>query len=101
MHVLSAVSKDHENMGEVAIVYSIMPESTDVNLGELKDNIVKTLSQIAKVKGTAEKPVAFGLNAIHVMILLDDKKGGTEVVENALANIKGVQSVDVVEMSLV
>jgi len=77
-----------------------MPESPDIDLGKLKDSIAKAVPPYAKLRGTAEKPVAFGLNAIHVMVILDDKKGGAEEMEQAFAKLPGVQSVDTVEVSL-
>ena len=88
-------------MGQVAIVYAIMPESPEIDLSKLKDEIAKAVPPFAVLKGTAEKPVAYGLNAIHVMVTLDDKKGGAEDIEKAFSQLKGVQSVDTVEISLV
>ena len=37
---------------------------------------------------------------MHILIVMDDKKGGAEQVEAAVAGVKGVQSVEIVEMGL-
>ena len=88
-------------MGQVAVVYSIMPESPDTDLENLKESIAKTLPKDAVIRGTAIKPVAYGLNAIHIMVIIDDKKGGVEEIEKSFSGIKGIQSVDTVEVTLV
>jgi elongation factor 1-beta len=88
-------------MGQRAVVYSIMPESPQVDLGRLKDDVKKILPKGIELRGTAEKPVAFGLTALHIMIVLDDKTGGTEEFEQALSKIQGIQTVDTVEDTLI
>ena len=87
-------------MGLAGVVYAIMPENPQVDLGKLKDAIAKMLPPGVTLRGTAEKPVAFGLTALHVMIVLDDKTGKPDEIEQALAKLEGVQSVDTVEVSL-
>jgi elongation factor 1-beta len=52
------------------------------------------------LKASEERPVAFGLKALHILIVLDDKKGGAEAVEAAISGVPGVQSVEIVEMGL-
>ena len=87
-------------MGEVALQYRILPEGLDVDLDELLVSITKALPEGALLKASEKKPVAFGLNAIHVLVVLDDKKGGVEKVESILAGVQGVQSVEIVQMGL-
>ena len=87
-------------MGEVGLQYRILPEGLDIDLKKLKDDIGKALPHGAVLKASEERPVAFGLKALHVLIVLDDKKGGTEQVEAAIARIAGVQSIEIVEMGL-
>lgn len=86
-------------MGEVAITYRIMPESPEVDLTELADNIEKISKGIAKLQGMQEKPIAFGLSAILIRVILEDKEGGSEEIEKALSGISGVQSVEVMDMT--
>lgn len=87
-------------MGEVGLQYRILPEGLDVDLKKLKDEIGKALPQGALLRASEERPVAFGLKALHVLIVLDDKKGGAEQVETAISGVSGVQSVEIVEMGL-
>jgi elongation factor 1-beta len=66
----------------------------------MKDDIGKALPAGAYLKASEERPVAYGLKALHVLIVLDDKKGGADQVEEAITKVIGVQSVEIVEMGL-
>ncbi|MDH3364642.1 MAG: elongation factor 1-beta [Thermoplasmata archaeon] len=87
-------------MGDVALQYRVLPDGLDVNLDELLADITKSLPEGAKLKASEKKPVAFGLQALHVLVILEDKEGGAETVEAALAAVAGVQSVEIVQMGL-
>ena len=87
-------------MGEVGLQYRILPEGLDVDLKKMKDEIGKALPHGASLRASEEKPLAFGLKALHVLIVMDDKKGGAEQVESAISGVAGVQSVEIVEMGL-
>ena len=87
-------------MGEVGLQYRILPEGLDVDLKKMRDDIGKALPEGAVLKASEERPVAYGLKALHVLIVLDDKKGGAELVETKLSGVPGVQSVEIVEMGL-
>jgi elongation factor 1-beta len=87
-------------MGEVALQYRVLPEGLEVNLDELLGSITDALPEGALLKASEKKPLAFGLQALHVLVVLDDKKGGAETVESAIAAVAGVQSVEIVQMGL-
>lgn len=88
-------------MGEVGLQYRVLPEGLDVDLEKLRYDIERALPDGARLRASEQRPVAFGLKALHVLIVLDDKKGGAEQVENAIAGVAGVQSVEIVEMGLI
>lgn len=87
-------------MGEVGLQYRVLPEGIEVDLDKLEIAIKSVLPQGADLRAAEKKPVAFGLNALHVLIVLDDKKGGAEQVEAAISGVPGVQSVEIVQMGL-
>ena len=87
-------------MGEVGIIYQIMPEDTDVDLADLKSRIEGTVKDPIKLNQIEEKPIAFGLKALHVQVIIDDKKGGADELEAALGGLSGVASIEVVHMGL-
>ncbi|MDK2892252.1 elongation factor 1-beta [Methanohalophilus sp.] len=85
-------------MGDVAATIKIMPESVDTDLDAIKEKIVEVLPEGAELYGSEIEPVAFGLKALKVVILVGDLEGGTESVEEAINNIDGVESLQVVEL---
>jgi elongation factor 1-beta len=87
-------------VGEVGLQYRVLPEGLEIDLKKLKDDIGKALPHGAILKASEERPLAFGLKALHILIVLDDKKGGAEQVETAISGVPGVQSVEIVEMGL-
>ena len=87
-------------MGEVGIIYQVMPEDVEVDLEDLKSRITGTVKDPIKLNQIEEKPIAFGLKALHVQVIIDDKKGGADEFEAALSGLAGVQSVEVVHMGL-
>lgn len=88
------------DMGEVALQYRVLPEGLEVDLGELQQKVEQALPEGAQLRAAEKKPVAFGLQALHVLVVLDDKKGGADAVEAAIAGVPGVQSVEVQQMGL-
>jgi elongation factor 1-beta len=87
-------------MGEVAIVYQVMPEGPEIDLENLKKNIEKIVPDNARLNKIEEKPVAFGLKALHVQIILNDREGGADEIEQALGNLEFVQSVEAIQVGL-
>ncbi|MFH1229471.1 MAG: elongation factor 1-beta [Candidatus Aenigmatarchaeota archaeon] len=75
-------------MGMVAAEFKIMPESTDVDLENLKVEI----SKVMKLQDSKIEPIAFGLNALNILIVVPDKE--MEDVEGKLRKIKGVSEVE-------
>jgi elongation factor 1-beta len=87
-------------MGEVGLQYRILPEGTEVDLGKLLTDVKAALPKGANLKVSETKPVAFGLKALHILIVMEDKQGGADIVEQAIGGVSGVQSVEIVEMGL-
>ncbi|MDP2216313.1 MAG: elongation factor 1-beta [Methanolobus sp.] len=85
-------------MGDVAATIRIMPVSVDTDLKALKDKLVAALPESAEFGTSREDPIAFGLKAIMMVVLVGDLEGGTEKVEEALAAVEGVESVTVTEV---
>ncbi|MVT13783.1 MAG: elongation factor 1-beta [Euryarchaeota archaeon] len=87
-------------MGEVGIVYKILPENVELDVNDLSKRIEDEIKGICKVKGVQIKPIAFGLNAILMFISVKDESGASDKVEEKIKNVKGVGEIEVEEMSL-
>lgn len=78
-------------MGKIVITYKIFPSESTINLGSLREKITKHLSDFASIQGFDEEPIAFGLSALIIkMVLPEDKTGILDQVENRLNKIEGV-----------
>ena len=85
-------------MGMVVVKIKIMPVSPDVNLDEISEKITHLLEKEGGKGNKIEKePIAFGLNALILMFGWDEAKE-IDSIENALKEIEGVNSVEVVDM---
>ena len=87
-------------MALVVVTMKIMPKSPNVSLKDLKKEIEKKVREF--VKDTAVKfeelPIGFGLNALNVIFVMDEESGSTDKLEDDLKSIKGISSVNVVDM---
>jgi elongation factor 1-beta len=100
MYVRNAVLKVLIKMANVVITMKVMPESPEVDLAELQKKLLTTLHH-SGVEGdvkVAIEPIAFGLKAIVLMFVLDEKKGGTDKLEEELKTIHFVESVQVTDV---
>ena len=85
-------------MGDVAATIKIMPVGVETDLEDLKDKLIASLPEGAEYGTHKIEPVAFGLKAIVMVVLVGDLEGGTEKVEEGFAAIEGVESVQVTEV---
>lgn len=87
-------------MAKAIVTIKIMPESPSVDLDKLSPAIEKKIDAFAG-EGERRKeiqPIAFGLKALQIIFVMDEKKGSTEPLEQEIAKIKGVNSVEVIDV---
>ena len=85
-------------MGEVVATIKLMPDSPDIDIAKIKEQVEKSIPDEAELHKIEEEPIAFGLIALNVMVVVGDIEGGTEKVEEALSKIENVGSVEVVDV---
>jgi len=85
-------------MGQVAITFRIMPEGVEVDLGGVEAGVRSSLG--GRLKKLEVKPVAFGLKAIEAIVVVSDKGGEMEQLEESLRGIPGVGGVETTEVTL-
>lgn len=89
-------------MGDAAVRMKVMPESTDVDLKKLAEDITKAVPSFARMHAIEEKPIAFGLKALIVVTIMDDKGGRSpDEIEESVRKLPGVESVEVEEVGLI
>ena len=86
-------------MGTVAVTFRIMPDDAETDLESIKARVRTTLAD--SLRDLREQPVAFGLKAIVAIAVLSDAAGGADPMEQALASLPGVGSVETIDVTLV
>ena len=80
-------------MAKVMVSIRIMPESVEINLKQLEEEIKKEIKDFGgDVTGVTVSPIAFGLNALDVEFFMDESKGALDPLEEKISKIKGVVS---------
>ncbi|MGC8992708.1 MAG: elongation factor 1-beta [Thermoplasmata archaeon] len=87
-------------MGDVGIIYKILPTDVSLNINKLSNDIEKKLQGKCRIKGVQIIPIAFGLQAIKMFIVVPDEENASEKIENLIKEVDGVGEVDVEELSL-
>jgi|YelNatPaOPRAMG01_1025707.scaffolds.fasta_scaffold35779_1 elongation factor 1-beta len=87
-------------MGDVAVRYRLLPESPDQDIDSLMGRLKSALPPEVKLRASEVRPFAFGLKAIEILVVFKDEGGLSEQTENALQQVPGIQSVEVLEMGL-
>ena len=100
MSAQDVISQVQTNMASVIVTLKIMPETPETDLAVVTEEAKKHIEQFAgegDVK-VEEEPVAFGLKAIKIIFIMDESIGSTESLENDVAKVSGVQSVEITDV---
>ncbi len=87
-------------MGQVAVLFRLMPQAVETNLEEMATAVRGSLPSGVTVRGMQVKDIAYGLKALLVSVVMDDQGGILESVEQGLARVPHVESVEVMEEGL-
>lgn len=86
-------------MADVVVTLKIMPDSPETDLDSIKGKADSLISDFGGEVGKTEiTPIAFGLNSLTLIFVMDEEKGSTEELEDKVAEIDGVQSVEVTDV---
>ncbi|RLF49724.1 MAG: elongation factor 1-beta [Thermoplasmata archaeon] len=88
-------------MGKVAVEFVVMPKGVEIDMTKLRARVESALAEIAKPQRMEEKPIAFGLRALHVHLIVNDEGGIVDRIEKALRNIDDVESAEAVSVTLI
>lgn len=90
-------------VGDVAIVYRVMPDGIEVDIEALQKRIGEVIPEGATLEGMMVKDVAFGIRAVLFRVVVPDKVGGgiPDLIEQKVSDIEGVSSIEVLEQTLV
>ncbi|MBU0999711.1 elongation factor 1-beta [Patescibacteria group bacterium] len=87
-------------MANSVITIRVMPTSPEVDLEQLKVKVKEAIVNYAGEGETKDEivPVAFGLQALKIIFVVDEARGGTDDLEKEIAEIEGVNSIEVIDV---
>jgi elongation factor 1-beta len=85
----------------VGLVIRVMPTGVDVDLKALAEGARHALPSEAKLRGMQTRDIAFGLKALLLSVHISDEGGLQEKIEHALQKVPHVESVEVIDTTLV
>ncbi len=83
-------------MARVLVVMKILPEDINIELEELKERIRAKLPEGYEIARYDIEPIAFGLKALRLYIIMPEQiEGGTEPLEKLVNSVEGVSQAEV------
>ena len=82
-------------MGSVIVTFKIMPEGIETNLDTIEDALKKEINP----QRMKRVPIAFGLNSIEIVKLVEEKEGELERITDVIKKIEGVKEVEVKDLT--
>jgi len=94
MFKLMKMGKEIKKFNTVAIL-RIMPKGVDVDLKKVEEEIkeILSISETSKFHSAEVKPIAFGLKALEVAILITEAKSELESIEDKISKLPDVENV--------
>lgn len=87
-------------MASIVVTLRIMPEDTKTDLKAMEPKVKKAIEDFCdstQFKFTIE-PIAFGLKSLNAVFVMDESIGSTDELEKKIENMKGVNSVEVIDV---
>lgn len=82
-------------MGSVAVSIRIMPSSSDVDMEKIR----KELSKKIRIQDSKIEPIAFGLKALKLLVIIPDAVG-VDSLEKEIMSVDGVGEVEIDSVTL-
>jgi elongation factor 1-beta len=86
-------------LGKIVIAYKIFPSESTVDLEVLKEKIKEKLADKAAIQKFAEEPIAFGLCALKVTMVLPEEEGILDETEKILNDIEEIGQLQTLGMT--
>ena len=86
-------------MADVVVTLKIMPDSPERDMEALQKVADEAILKFGRLYKKDIVPVAFGLKALTYSVIMPEKDGGTDPIEEALGQIEGVNDVQVTDLT--
>lgn len=84
-------------MGDVALILKVMPESPEVDLAKMQEDIRAKVAGVQEIK---IEPIGFGLSAVKVAVVTQDEGGADDKIIALFDGIAGIEHVEVESLTL-
>ena len=86
-------------MAQVILTIKIMPDSPEADLDKIQQDADKVIKEFGSEIGKVEiEPIAFGLSALKLFLVLDEGKGSPDDLEEQLRGLEHVNSAETVDV---
>ncbi len=79
-------------MGQVLVTFEIMPDGLEVDLGQVRKEVEAKVKGTGKIEQVEIRPIAFGLQALMINIVVEDEEGMMDKLEQLIGSVPGVQN---------
>ena len=79
-------------MGQVLVTFEIMPDGLEVDLGKMRKDVEAKVKGTGKIEQVETRPIAFGLQALMMNIVVEDEEGMMDRLEQTIGSVPGVQN---------
>lgn len=86
-------------MASIIITFKVVMESPETDIDEVKGKVINAIEDYGADIGNSNfEEVAFGIKAIIIVFIMDEKKGSTDILEEKIKEIDGVSSLEVIDV---
>jgi elongation factor 1-beta len=86
-------------MARVVVTVTINPDSPDVDLNKIEEEAKEKIGKHGADYGRTEfEPLAFGLKAIKIIFIMDEKKGIPDELIDEISKLTGVASARITDV---
>ncbi len=87
-------------MANVVVSLRIMPNDISIDLHRVESLAKEEIVEFCNSREfkTNIEPIAFGLNALNMLFVMEESKGSTEKLEERIKLIDGVESVECIDV---
>lgn len=86
-------------LGKMFVSMKVFPSDVDIDLEKLKERIKQAIPESASMRKIQEEPVAFGLVALILHIVVPEEESGImDLLEDRIKSVEGVSQVETLAM---
>ena len=86
-------------MASVIITFKVVLEAPETEPDEVKGKVASAIEEYGGDIGSVDvEEVAFGIKALKIVFIMDEKKGSTDKLEETIKELEGVSSLEVIDV---